>query len=176
MNAAWGKATEIDTKPMWFNPNTGWRARYDASLGVVQLSEYMPLMSLLGPGDKIALPLIGLTPDQLAKVYPKMAVTTAGASVQLPPTEFATALTMIGLQFDPQTGKTATAVFALPFDTLAHKDLLGKGPGEARSWPARADVPVDEDPRAGARRSDRRAARSAALTRPTGRFAPGMLS
>lgn len=126
MNAAWGKATEVDTKPMWFNPNTGWRARYDASLGVVQLSEYMPVMSLLGPGDKIALPLIGLTSDQLAKVYPKMAVTTAGANVQLPPTEFATALTMIGLRFDPQTGKTATAVFALPFDTLAHKDLLVK--------------------------------------------------
>lgn len=124
MNAAWGKATEIDAKPTWFNPNTGWRARYDESIGVVQLSEYMPVTSLLGPGDKIALPLIGLTSDQLAKVYPKMAATNVGAHVQLPPTEFATALTMIGLQFDPHTGKTTTAVFALPFDTLAHKDQL----------------------------------------------------
>jgi hypothetical protein len=126
MNAAWGPATEIDTKPTWFNPRSGWRARYDPSLGAVQLSEYMPVMVLLGPGDKIALPLIGLTPDQLAKFYPKMAATNVGANVQLPPTEFATALTMIGLQFDPRTGKTATAVFALPFDSLAHKDLLVK--------------------------------------------------
>lgn len=126
MNAAWGKATDVAAKPTWFNPNTGWRARYDASLNVVQLGEYMPVMSLLGPGDKIALPLIGLTPEQVAKVYPRSAATRTGAHVQLPPTEFATALTMIGLQFDPQTGKTTIAVFALPFDTLAHKDLLVK--------------------------------------------------
>jgi len=126
INAAWGPPTEIDTKPTWFNPRTGWRARYDATLGVVQLSEYMPVMSLLGPGDKMGLPLIGLTLEQLAKVYPKMAATSIGASVQLPPTEFATALTLIGLQFDPQTGRTSAAVFALPFATLAQKDLLVK--------------------------------------------------
>jgi hypothetical protein len=126
MNAAWGRGTEVDTKPTWFNPNSGWRARYDANLQLVQLSEYMPVMSLLGAGDKLALPLIGLTQEQLAKVYPRLSTSKIGTQVALPPTEFATALTTIGLSFDPHTGKTAAAVFALPFDTLAHKDLLVK--------------------------------------------------
>ena len=126
LSAAWGNATDVDSKPTWFNPNTGWRARYDATLQLVQLSEYMPLMSLLGAGDKMALPLIGLTQDQLAKVYPRFSTSKIGTNVALPPTEFATALTTIGLSFDPRTGKTAAAVFALPFDTLAHKDLLVK--------------------------------------------------
>jgi hypothetical protein len=126
MNAAWGPATAVDTKPTWFNPSTGWRARYDQTLQVVQLTEYMPVMSLLGQGDKLALPLIGLTQDQLAKVYPKLQTSKTGTRVALPPTEFATALTMIGLSFDPHTGKTSGAVFAIPFDSLAHKDLLVK--------------------------------------------------
>ncbi|MBA3453065.1 MAG: hypothetical protein H0T42_08230 [Deltaproteobacteria bacterium] len=126
MSAAWGPATDVDSKPTWFNPNTGWRARYDQNFQLLQLTEYMPVMSLLGTGEKLALPLIGLTPDQLAKVYPKLQTSKAGMKVALPPTEFATALTMIGLSFDPRTGKTAAAVFALPFDTLAHKDLLVK--------------------------------------------------
>lgn len=126
MSAAWGPATAVDSKPTWFNPSTGWRARYDHTLQMLQLTEYMPVMSLLGTGDKLALPLLGLTQDQLAKVYPKFQTTDVGARVALPPTEFATALTMIGLSFDPRTGKTAGAVFAIPFDTLAQKDQLVK--------------------------------------------------
>ena len=126
MTAAWGRATDVDAKPTWFNPSMGWRARYDANLQAVQLTEYMPVTSLLGAGDKLALPLLGLTQDQLAKVYPKMQTSKVGANVALPPTEFASALTMIGLSFDPRTGKTTAAVFALPFDTLAQKDLLVK--------------------------------------------------
>ena len=126
MNAAWGPATAVDARPTWFNPRTGWRARYDQTLQVVQLTEYMPVMSLLGQGDKLALPLIGLTQDQLAKVYPKLQISKVGTHVALPPTEFATALTTIGLSFDPHTGKTSGAVFAIPYDSLAHKDLLVK--------------------------------------------------
>ena len=126
MSAAWGAPTDVEAKPTWFNPNTGWRARYDATFGLVQLTEYMPVMSLLGAGDKLALPLIGLTEAQLAKVYPKLETSKVGTRVALPPTEFATALTTIGLWFDPQTGKSATAVVSIPFDTLAHKDLLVK--------------------------------------------------
>jgi len=126
LNAAWGPATAVDAKPTWFNPSTGWRARYDQTLQLVQLTEYMPVMSLLGAGDKLALPLIGLTQEQLAKVYPRLQTSKVGTQVALPPTEFASALTTIGLSFDPRTGKTAVAVFAIPFDTLAHKDLLVK--------------------------------------------------
>ena len=126
MNAAWGQATAVEAKPTWFNPSTGWRARYDQTLQLVQLTEYMPVMSLLGHGDKLALPLIGLTQAQLAKVYPKLQTSKVGTHVALPPTEFSTALTMIGLSFDPHTGKSSGAVFAIPFDSLAHKDLLVK--------------------------------------------------
>ena len=121
---AWGQPEEVGDAPTWFNPKTGWRARYDMKLGVVQLTEYMPVMSLLGAGDKLAIPLIGLTEKQIASVFPKRQQTKAGIAIALPPTEFATALTMIGLTFDPVTGKTTAAVFALPFDSPKHKDLL----------------------------------------------------
>lgn len=124
LSAAWGRGTAVDDKPVWFNPKTGWRARYDAQLQLVQLTEYMPVVSLLGPGDKLALPLIGLTEKQLASVYPKFQVVAGGGQVMLPPTEFATALTMIGVQIDPRTGRTARARFALPFVTDAHKAEL----------------------------------------------------
>ncbi|MDB4964208.1 MAG: hypothetical protein JWP01_4207 [Myxococcales bacterium] len=122
--AAWGQGVAVDAKPTWFNPAAGWRARFDEKLQVLQLTEYMPVMALLGAGEKLGLPLIGLTEVQLAKVYPKFQASTGGGQVSLPPTEFATALTSIGVQIDPLTGKAAKAVFALPFDSQAQKDLL----------------------------------------------------
>jgi hypothetical protein len=124
LTAAWGKGVDVDAKPTWFNPAAGWRARFDEKLQVLQLTEYMPVMALLGAGEKLGLPLIGLTEVQLAKVYPKFQASTGGGQVALPPTEFATALTLIGVQIDPLTGRTAKAVFALPFDSQAQKDLL----------------------------------------------------
>ena len=121
---AWGAPEEVSDAPTWFNPRNGWRARYDAQLGVVQLTEYMPLMAMLGAGDTLAIPLIGLTEQQIASAFPKRQQTKAGIAIALPPTEFATALTMVGLTFDPSTGRTTAAVFALPFDTQQHKAML----------------------------------------------------
>ncbi len=124
LTSAWGTPMQVADAPTWFDPKRGWRARFDPRLGVVQLTEYMPVLALLGTGDKLALPLLGLTQQQVESAYPKRRPIKGGIAVALPPTEFATTVTTIGLSFDPMTGRSTTAVFALPFETPQHKDAL----------------------------------------------------
>ncbi len=119
--AAWGTPVIIDSLPTWFAPQRGLRARYDAQLGVVQIAEYMPLVALLGQGDRIALPIVGLTQKQLAAAYPKFRAVNGGGTIALPPTELASAPTMIGVAIDPTSGEVARAMFAVPFATAANK-------------------------------------------------------
>ncbi len=119
--AAWGAPVVIESQPTWFSPQRGLRARYNASLGVVQIAEYMPLAALLGQGDRIALPVLGMTEKQLATTYPKFRATQGGGTITLPPTELASAPTMIVTAFDPANGVVARAAFAVPFVTAANK-------------------------------------------------------
>lgn len=121
IEAAWGAPVVIDSVPTWFAPKRAMRARYDARLGVVQISEYMPIAALLGPGDKLALPVLGLTEKQLAAAYPKFRAQQGGGTIALPPTELASAPTMIGVAVDPRSGQVERAAFAVPFVTAANK-------------------------------------------------------
>jgi hypothetical protein len=119
--AAWGAPVIIESQPTWFSPQRGLRARYSASLGVVQIAEYMPLAALLGQGDRIALPVLGLTAKQLSSTYPKFRATQGGGTITLPPTELASAPTMIVTAIDPASGEVARAAFAVPFVSAANK-------------------------------------------------------
>ncbi len=121
LSAAWGAPAVIDSVPTWFAPQRGLRARYDAKLGVVHIAEYMPLVALLGQGDRIALPVLGLTEKQLAATYPAYRAMQGGGTIALPPTELASAPTMIGVAIDPASGEVARAMFAVPFVTPANK-------------------------------------------------------
>lgn len=122
--AAWGAPIVVDSLPTWFAPHRGLRARYDARLGVVQIAEYMPIAALLGPGDTIALPILGSTEKQLAATYPKFRAAPGGGTITLPPTELATAPTMIGVAIDPSNGAVARAMFAVPYATAANKTAV----------------------------------------------------
>lgn len=121
LSAAWGAPVIVDSVPTWFAPQRALRARYDARLGVVQIAEYMPLAALLGRGDGIALPILGLTVKQLSAAYPKFRAAQGGGTIALPPTELATAPTMVGVAIDPTSGQVARAMFAVPFVTAANK-------------------------------------------------------
>lgn len=121
---AWGPGIAVEAKPTWFNPSSGWRARYDAGLQVMQLTEYMPVIRLLGAGDKIAAPILGLTEQQLAAAYPKFLPAKGGAIIALPPTEFSTNNTSIGVELDQATQRAIKAIVVLPFDTAAHRAEL----------------------------------------------------
>ena len=121
LSAAWGTPAVIDSVPTWFSPQRGLRARYDAKLGVVHIAEYMPLVALLGQGDRLALPVLGLTEKQLAATYPKFHSMQGGGTIALPPTELASSPTMIGVAIDPTSGEVARAMFAVPFVTAANK-------------------------------------------------------
>jgi hypothetical protein len=123
LTKAWGPSTDIEAKPTWFDPSAGWRARYDADLQIVQLTEYMPVVTLLGPGDKLAAPLLGFTDKQLAAAYPRFMTANRGAIIALPPTEFSTANTSIAVDFDA-AGRATQVIVALPFDTAAHRAEL----------------------------------------------------
>jgi hypothetical protein len=159
--AAWGAPIVIDSVPTWFAPKRGMRARYDAKLGVVQIAEYMPIAALLGPGDQIALPILGLTEKQLAAAYPKFRAQQGGGTIALPPTELASAPTMIGVALDPRSGEVARAMFAVPFVTAANKaavvavleakwgkaQLVDRGGAKRLTFPsskARVEVSVDD--------------------------------
>lgn len=122
--AAWGAPAVIDGVPTWFAPQRGLRARYDAQLGALQLSEYLPLAALLGPGDRLGLPVLGLSEKQLAAAYPKFRAMQGGGTIALPPTELASAPTVIGVAIDPTSGEVARAAFAVPFTAATRATVV----------------------------------------------------
>lgn len=121
---AWGPATSIDGAATWFNPGAGWRARYDAQLGSVFVSEYMPVLAFLGPGPELALPMLGRSAAQLAQAFPRFEPLPGGGRVRLPPTELTAGLTLVAVRLDPGSAKVAAVLFALPYDTAATRAAL----------------------------------------------------
>jgi hypothetical protein len=118
--AAWGAPVVVDSLPTWFAPQSGLRARYDARLGVVLISEYMPLAALLGQGDQIALPVLGLTEKQLSSSYPTFQKAQGGGTITLPPMELASTPTTIVAAYNTR-GEATRAMFAVPYATAANK-------------------------------------------------------
>lgn len=124
LERAWGAPTRTARGPTWFDPERGWRARYDESLQAVELTGYLPARAWLGSGVTIAAlpaPVLGATRAQLTAKYP-----LRGDTIALPPIEDGSVATTAKVTFDQGTKRVSQLAIELPFDTAARRDELVK--------------------------------------------------
>ena len=124
VETAWGPATATARGPTWFDPERGWRARYDDSLQALELTGYLPAAAWLGKGVTIAAmpaPVLGATRAQLTARYP-----VRGDTIALPPIEDAALATTATVTFDHGTKRVSQLAIELPFEGPARRDALVK--------------------------------------------------
>ena len=124
LERAWGAATRTARGPTWFDPEHGWRARYDESLQALELTGYLPARVWLGAGVTIAAlpaPVLGATRAQLTAKYP-----LRGDTIALPPIEDGVRSTTAKVTFDQGTDRVSSLKIDLPFEGSARRDELVK--------------------------------------------------
>ena len=122
--SAWGTATRTVRGPTWFDPDHGWRARYDESIQAIELTGYLPARAWLGAGVTIAAlpaPVLGATRAQLTAKYP-----LRGDTIALPPIEDGSISTTAKVTFDQGTKRVSQLAIELPFDNSTRRDELVK--------------------------------------------------
>ncbi|MBX3155408.1 MAG: hypothetical protein KF773_05380 [Deltaproteobacteria bacterium] len=123
---AWGPgspATEPVGKSVlvWPDPTTGWRATLRPALGSshdLAFDTYLPAAQLFGeqPDVMDAVPVLGMTVDEVKKAFPKDDVIPAGKNglvILLPPTEWDRSATKINLEI--VNGRVRELAFAIPY-------------------------------------------------------------
>jgi hypothetical protein len=124
---AWGpgfQATEPVGKSVlvWPDPTTGWRATLRPALGSshdLAFDTYLPAVQMFGeqPDVMDAIPVLGMTVDEVKKAFPKEDVIPLGRTgdlmLMLPPTEWDRSPTKITL--DIANGRVREIAFAIPF-------------------------------------------------------------
>jgi hypothetical protein len=124
LERAWGTATRTARGLIWFDPQHGWRARYDDSLQAIELTGYLPARAWLGAGITIAAlpaPVLGATRAQLTAKYP-----LRGDTIALPPIEDGVVATTAKVTFDQGTKRVSQLAIELPFEGPARRDELVK--------------------------------------------------
>ncbi len=124
---AWGagqQATELGKAVLvWPDPSTGWRATLRPALGSSQdlsFDQYLPVAQLLGEQVDVvdAMPVLGLTVDEVKKQFEGVTATRGDLIVALLPTEWDRQPTKFSL--DVASGRIREIVFSIPFK--AHPD------------------------------------------------------